>query len=464
MDISDSRGGHRGVPAKGGSMRVRTLVVGVVCAALALMGTATATAQSSDEKPKATDVGVTAKEIHIAVVADVDNSLAPNLFQGAVDGVKGAAAYLNSKDGGGGLAGRKVVVDFYDSKLNATEARNGAISACQNDFAMVGTSALLLTNIDDVTNCVNKDGEAVGIPDVGGVVIGVPETCGPTSFPGIGAQIICSTKDQHPQSYNTGALYTGLGAYLTKKYKDLHGPWLVSGDSKDGARGGVLSARAAESSGIKVDNDVTMSARAQQTAYTPVVQQMKADGANFAASSVSTNSLILLKSEAEIQGLDNSKIVYACAACYGAKEVDAQKDLLEGLYVAIGHLPFDETKYNTTLANFMKYVGKAKANTFSVFTWEAALGFAEGVKAAVAKHGINGLTRANVMAGMKTLTDFDAGGMAGTHNFKTGAPTQCFVMMQYRSGKWVRDYPAKKGTMDCNPRGSKVTKADLIGI
>ena len=93
--------------------KVRNVVViGVVLAGLAAAGIGPATAQSSNEKPTATEVGVTATEIHIGVVADVDNPFAPGLFQGAVDGVKAGAAYLNSKEGGGGLAGRKVVVDF----------------------------------------------------------------------------------------------------------------------------------------------------------------------------------------------------------------------------------------------------------------------------------------------------------------------------------------------------------------
>ena len=49
------------------------------------------------------------------------------------------AKYLNSKAGGGGLAGRKVVVDFYDSKLNPNDTTNAEIQACENDVAMVGT-------------------------------------------------------------------------------------------------------------------------------------------------------------------------------------------------------------------------------------------------------------------------------------------------------------------------------------
>ena len=44
---------------------------------------------------------------------------------------RAGAKYLNSKAGGGGVAGRKLVVDFIDSKLNPNEARNGVITACR---------------------------------------------------------------------------------------------------------------------------------------------------------------------------------------------------------------------------------------------------------------------------------------------------------------------------------------------
>ena len=77
-------------------------------------------AQSNGGAPKATDVGVSAKEIHIAVLADVDNPFVPGLFQGIVDGVRAGAKYLNSKAGGGGLASQRS--SPTDSKLNPNEA------------------------------------------------------------------------------------------------------------------------------------------------------------------------------------------------------------------------------------------------------------------------------------------------------------------------------------------------------
>ena len=115
-----------------------------------------------------------AEEIHIAVIADVDNPFAPGLFKGAADGVKGAAKYINSKAGGGGIAGRKLVVDFIDSHLNANDTRNGMITVCQNDYAMVGNFMLFLSNVDDEVNCKDQAGAATGIPDLASVATGVP--------------------------------------------------------------------------------------------------------------------------------------------------------------------------------------------------------------------------------------------------------------------------------------------------
>ena len=95
-------------------------------------------------------MGITDDEIRVAMIADVENAVVPGLFQPSVDVVRAWAKNLNKK---GGIAGRKVVVDFIDSKLSANEARNAAIQACADDFAMVGGEALFLNNVDDMVAC-----------------------------------------------------------------------------------------------------------------------------------------------------------------------------------------------------------------------------------------------------------------------------------------------------------------------
>ena len=157
----------------------RRVVVGVVLAFCAAT-IAHASSAVAAEKPTASEVGVTPTELHIAVIADVDTPLAPGAYAGARDAVQAFGKYINQQ---GGLAGRKVVVDFYDSKLNGDETRNAIIKACQNDFAMVGTGALFLNNVDDMLACPDAKGAKTGLPDVPVVSLWEPHQNSPVSFP-----------------------------------------------------------------------------------------------------------------------------------------------------------------------------------------------------------------------------------------------------------------------------------------
>jgi hypothetical protein len=439
----------------------RIVLVGVCIAAMVALAVAPATAQSSNEAPKATDVGVTAKEIHIAVIADVDNPFAPGLFKGARDGVIGAAKYLNSKAGGGGVAGRKLVVDFIDSKLTPNDARNGVITACSQDYAMVGTFALFLSNMDDAEQCKDQTGAATGLPDLASVTTGVVESCSRVSYPVSPPALDCKTKDQNPQTYQGNQFDS---KYLLKTHKnDLHGAMIVSGDTQDANRGGTVLVTVAEQAGVKSDQDVNIGGRSPQSAYTPIVQKMKTDGSNYAYVTAAANSAILLRSEAQLQGLTDPDIVWACTiACYD-KTVKQQADVMEGEYIPMTFLPFEEASTNKTLQAFLKYVGTKNADGFAVYGWTATLAFKQAVDAIVKQDGVNGITRKALLStGVDALTSFDAGGMIGTVDIKNKVPTPCLAVVQLQKGKFVRLAPKKKGTFDCNKRNGVTIKADLI--
>jgi len=441
------------------------IVIGVVLAALAAAGVAPAAAQSSSEKPKATEVGVTATEIHIAVVADVDNPFAPGLFKGAVDGVKAGAAFLNSKAGGGGLAGRKVVVDFYDSKLNGNEARNATIQGCQSDYALVGTSALFLAQVDDIVNCQDQAGQPVGIPDLSAVTTGVPESCSAMAFPAYGTAIDCPTVNQNPQTFfgNQGPAKWEL----SQNKKGLHGLTIVGNDTKDAARGGTILGLTAQQAGIKADQGdpvVAVSGRDPQSVFTPIVQKMKTDNSNWTLNVASASQALLLRNEATLQGIDPASVLWECASCYGNSIVTDNASAFEGEYQFLGFLPFEEASVNKTVANFVKYMKQVGGtpDQFSAYSYAAVLAFADAVNGIVKTNGVNGLTRSNLITAIKGLTDFDAGGMLGQRSFKDGQTTHCFLMVKFTKGKWVRQYPTKKGTFDCKSSNAVDIKANLI--
>jgi len=447
-------------------LKVRNLAIAcLVIVALTVPAIGTASAQSSNEKPKATEVGVSATEIHIAVIADVDNPFAPGLFQGAVDGVKAGAAYLNSKDGGGGLAGRKVKVDFYDSKLNGNEARNATIQGCQNAYALVGTSALFLTQVEDIVNCPDQAGQALGIPDLSAVTTGVPESCSPMAFPAYGTAIVCDTVNDNPQTFFGNQ---GPAKWEISQSKDqLHGVTIVGNDTKDAARGGTILGLTAQGAGIEADQGdpvVAVSGRDPQSVFTPIVQKMKEDGSNWTLNVASANQALLFRNEAAIQGIDPESVVWECASCYGNELVTENASDFEGEVQFLGFLPFEEASTNKTVANFVKYMKKVGGtpDQFSAYSYAAVLAFADAVNAIVKSDGVNGLTRENLITAIKGLTDFDAGGMIGKRSFADGRTTSCFLMVKFLDGKWVRQYPKKKGTFDCKASNAVEIKANLI--
>jgi ABC-type branched-subunit amino acid transport system substrate-binding protein len=408
-----------------------------------------ATGGAAGEKPSDVEIGVTPTEIHLAVVADVDNAIAPGILKGQVDGVKAAAQYVNQQ---GGVAGRKLVVDFYDSKLNPTEARNGFIKACENDLAMAGTGTFLISSVDDIVNCKDKAGANTGIPDIPGVTTGTLEACSPVSFPLNGAQIECSTANTSTPTYRMQA---GDTQYLQKKYGPLKGPMIVSSDSAATQKSSTVIGVAAKQNGIDITNTIAMSSKDPQTAYTPVIQQIKNNGDNFVDSGTPVEGVIAMRSEAQLQGLTDPKFVWACLLnCYDKKLIAAGSSA-DNTRASIAFLPFEEAKYNKTLAAFVKLVPKDSQEGFAVWGWTATLAMAQVLKNVAADKGVNGITRANVLQGIKDLHSFDAGGMYATLDIGSKVPSPCFDMVVLKNSKYVREYPAKKATLDCKKSNLK---------
>ncbi len=423
--------------------------------------TAVAVAQSSSgDKPTATEVGITDKEIRIAVVADVDTPLAPGIFQGSVNGVKGWAKYVNAN---GGLAGRKVVVDFIDSKLNADESRNAVIQACSEDFALVGTSAVFLNNVDDIEGCVDKAGAATGIPDVAVVATELAQQCSPTTYAVNPPQILCSTKAQHPQTYQANA---GRAFYYQKKYgKDLHGAYLLSGDLKstENSNRGSMTEMQHAGPGIKQDFEALISAQAPQSAYTPIVQQLKDKSSNYAQSGGTSNTTVLLRKEAKLQGVTDPKFIWDCTLqCYDKNLLSQGGADVEGQYVSTLFLPFEEASTNKTLSQFLKYTGKDKADGFGIQAYASGLLVGQAIDQIVKANGVNGVTRKALFEQLNTIKSFDAGGMIGTTNIADRTVTNCYVLTQVKNGKFVRVTPTKKGTFNCDKQNYVQTKLDLI--
>jgi ABC-type branched-subunit amino acid transport system substrate-binding protein len=419
---------------------------------------ASAGAAPQQESPDS-EIGVTADTIRIAVIADVDNAARPGLFQGVVDGVRAFAKHQNAN---GKLAGRNVEVDFIDSKLSADEARNAVIRACQEDFAIVGTSALFLNNVAPLEQCVDKAGQMAGLPDVPTLQTEFAHQCSPVSFAVIAGALDCATLNQNPQTYSARV---GQIRYFKKQNKDLHGIWVIPGDLQSTVNSTTPVAMGEQKAGVKEDADLKkISGLATQSDYTPVAQDIKASNSTYAESISDYKSSVFMRKEAKIQGVTSVKVWGCALQCYDTKFIEEGGADVDGHYASLFFIPFEEAKQNKSVNAFLKAIGgRSEADGFSAQAWTAGLFFRDAVEKVVEKHGNNGLTRARFLEEAKGIHDFTAAvggqGMLGPTDVGGKKTNGCFVLTQVKGGKYVRVTPKKKGTFNCDK--NNVTSVQL---
>ena len=418
-------------------------------------------AQSQPGGSPESEIGVTADTIRIAVIADVDNPARPGVFQGIVNGVQAFAKYQN---GHGKLAGRNVQVDFIDSHLSADEARNAVIRACQEDFALVGTSALFLNNVQPLEQCVDKAGAATGLPDVPTLQTEVPHQCSQISFAIIASALDCATKDQHPQTYS--ARIGQIVQYYKKKNKDLHGVWVLPSDLKSTINSTTPVATGDVKGGVKQDEDFfKLSGLATQSDYTPVAQSIKQHTSTYAQSISDYKSSVQMRKESKVQGVTSVKVWDCALQCYDAKFVGEGGADVEGQYASLFFVPFEEAKQNKSVDAFLKSIGgKSKADGFGAQAWTAGLFFRDVVNNVVKADGNNGLTRARFLEEAKKIHDFraevDGQGMLGPTDVGGKKLNGCFVLTQVKGGKYVRVFPKAKGTLNCDSKNVTTVQLD----
>ena len=394
---------------------------------------------------QATEVGITATDITIEVMADVGSPLAPGLFQGNIDAVNAFASYVNQH---GGVGCRKLVVRTWDSKLDPSESKNGQIDSCQNALAMVGTNALFNPDVTPLNTCVDKSGQATGLPDIAAVTADINEQCGPTVFNVQGVPQKC------PISPGPRVVTQGIGPlkWQLQRNPGLHGLYLVAGDLPSTIQVEVPTVAAFQQAGMVWDATPKVFGRDTQTAYTPRVQIARTKGSTYVYDGSNDVAMVRMRKEAAAQGLTSVKVWDCTIACYTKAFLAQGGSDVEGTYVWMPFLPFEEASYNPEDQAYVSAIGVTKADSFGAEAWQTAVAFKTAVDAVVAKSGPNALTRASLMQALRGLTNFTANGWMGEKSLQGGnAISPCFMIMQVRNGAFARVYPSQPGTMDCNP-------------
>lgn len=421
---------------------------------------ATASTGATGATPAGKDVGITATTIRIGVIADVATAVNPGLFQKNVNVVKAWAAILNAH---GGLAGRQIMVDVCDSKLDPNATRNCMIQACNTDFALVGTAALALTNVADIDGCKNSAGQAAGIPNLEGITQNPAVQCDPDTFMiGGNDPTLCKTAKENPQTYTVPV---GDDRWLSSQYPGLHGIFVYNTDSPT-AKLNEIPVYTADSqyASIKLDGlgYYGSSCTQAQSALTPTVLAMKQHGSTFVQDGSCPGNFEQLQAEAKLQGVNTVKVWMCAGGCYAPYYIALNPTVTEGTYQNLTSLAFyTEYQDNPTLAAEVKQIGGINnLDSNSLASYVEALLFQDAVTKAVKNGGT--LTRQSLFNVLRTQeTAFNADGIVGTTNVSTHSLSPCFAIARVINGKWQRVYPAKPSSFDCNPSNLVQIKVNM---
>ncbi len=397
----------------------------------------------NDAVLEAVEIGVTADKITLQVMADVGSSLSPGLFQGAFDGTQAWVDWVNEN---GGLACREVELVKWDSKINPIETENGFLTACEDSLAQVGSNALFAFNVEALNTCDDKDGNPIGLPDFAEGAAEPAQQCSPNVFLILGIQGECPFEADEPRLFH---VQQGLGLYLHETFGTQRCAYVLSNDlpstinlAMPGIRIGALSR------GTINVGERGFSGSAIQAQYGEMLSIMKEGNATCASTSSDSNSLLKWRGEAMTQGgFDN--VNWTCFyQCY--TKVLRDSPLAEGTYMWLTFLPYSERDVNSELDLFLTRTGKDFPDVWSALSWASGRLFQQVLEEVVAKHGVNGITRQNILNEAKNLKSFNANGWFGNIQYKTKPNlSNCVVIVQVKNKEFVRVHPEERGTLDC---------------
>ena len=209
--------------------------------------------------------------------------------------------------------------------------------------------------------------------------------------------------------------------------------------------------RAENKMGIKSDAEFGESGSSIQTDYTQVAQALKSNNSTYGRNGLDYKGTVLMRKEAQVQGVNTVKVWDCSVQCYDKRLIQEGGAAVEGQYVWLNFLPFEDKGSNPTLDGFLKY--DKTPDGFGAQAFIAGEIFARAVNDTLkANDGDpNSITRANLLTSVRNMHDFNAEGMAAPGiDVGNKVGSTCLVGMQVQNGKFVRIDPVKPGTFDCD--------------
>jgi ABC-type branched-subunit amino acid transport system substrate-binding protein len=363
--------------------------------------------------------GVSEDSIRIGVISDRENPAVPLPTVGIEEAVKAFVEFCNEA---GGINGRTLELETYDSMITATD--DATKQACADDlFALVGTGS-----VQDQLGIETREG--CGLPEVAAYSATSTRAQSKdffTSVPGLSATDYnvgpCRwMADQHPEAVEKVAmLYTDLPA------ASIRGQQIIEGCTAEAG----------------FEYVVEEALPFGQTNFSPVIEQMQEEGVKLFQMVSATSETLAVLREAQTQGLELEVIDL------GQQYYDpalAEEPAADGAYILSNTAPFSEADSNPTLRLYQEYLEKVGGvqSTLGVQAFSAGLLFATAADALG-----NDITREGLVEQLKGVTEWDGGGLNLVGSPGTNETIDCFLYLRVTDGEFVREHPEEG--YDCDP-------------
>ncbi|MEY2478866.1 MAG: hypothetical protein QOG87_4181 [Actinomycetota bacterium] len=371
----------------------------------------------------ATDVGVTATQITIAVLSDRTGPV-PGIFESTIKAVQAWANMINTQ---GGIFGRKIKVIPIDSKTSTADNRAGALQACAQAFALVGSmSAYDDGGAGPVGQC--------GIPDI------------PTTIVNLGRENVRTTYPADPNVSNKSLLVANK--WLAEQFPDAPKAggqlWLNAPVTRYNAEKNM------EATGsIGYQYPYKRQVEVVEPNFTPFVVDMKNQGVQYVTMVSDNNSVARLLKAIKSQNWQ-PKVRQFDTVIYDQKFLQSAGAAAEGVYTFLNAVPLEEAssskEYQLYIDTLKRSAGGAPDGFFGLYAWSAARLFQQALE----KTGPQA-TRAKIVEYLQGLHSWDGHGLHPAHDIGNKTTANCQVVLQVKGGKFVRVHPASGYACDTVP-------------
>ena len=350
--------------------------------------------------------GITDKEIVVANSSDLSGPV-PGLFESARLATAAYLAYFNSRSD---ICGRKLTLLELDSKTDSAGDQSAYTRACAESFAAVGS---------------------VSIYDAGGAR--TTQECG---LPDLRANILTEGRADCTTCFSAQALEPGVitdAAYqfYTKQNKAATQSaaflYLDLGGSPDLARS---FSETAESVGFQVK--ILKGIGTAEFNYAPFVQEMKDKDIRFVSFTGATIQAVRLADAMAQQNFKPDQFVVTQTQ-YGPELHEQGGANVDGAMAPVPHPAFNSG--NPEITQYVQWLQRVKPgaspSTFGLFAWSAARLFAERAVALGGK-----LSRETLLAEIRKVSSWTAGGMHAEMNVGGKKSFPCQTVVQLQQGEW----------------------------